>query len=118
MVFAVTDGVWEWVSGGGVMGEFCCVVLVGLLMGRLSELCVHLRFCCGYLACVVLPLFVVRGVGEQCWRGGSVGGDALVYVCCDDMILLVTEGDNCITAFVFVFFTRVACDGLGGCDSV
>ena len=104
MVFAVSGGVWEWVFGGGVMRELCSVVLVGLLLGRLVELCVRLRFCCGYLACVVLPLFVVLGVGEQCWRGSSAGGDALVYVCCDGRILLVTEGDNCITAFVFLIY--------------
>ncbi len=37
MVFAVSGGVWEWVSGGGVVGEFCYVVLVGLLVGRLLD---------------------------------------------------------------------------------
>ena len=105
MVFALSGGVWEWISGGGVMGELCRIVLVGLLLGRLVELCVRLRFCCGYLACVVLPLFVVLGVGEQCWWVRIVSGDAFVYVCLGTGIWLVTEGDNCITTFVFLDLT-------------
>ena len=34
VVLAQTDGVWVWVSSGVVVGEICCVVLVGLLVDK------------------------------------------------------------------------------------
>ncbi len=32
VVLAEIDGVWVWVSSGVVVGDICCVFLVGLLM--------------------------------------------------------------------------------------